>query len=124
MDYYVYNHVMNTFIPVSLIFVTVAALRYTESVSWYRRSLSLAIIGGAIYFVIPTYTLSDAEIAIHQELQEDVTLFKLDNIPMERDSFDPLSPQWFYTFRVVESNGSEYILIFNPDSGKSFKKNE
>jgi hypothetical protein len=113
---------MNTIIPVSLILGTVVALRHTKSVSWYRWSLALAIIGGAIYFVIPTYTVSEAKDAIHQELQEDVTLFKLDNTPMERDGFDPLSPKWFYTFRVIESNGSEYILIFNPNSGKSFKK--
>jgi hypothetical protein len=113
---------MNTIIPVSLIFGTVAALRHTESVTWYRWSLTLAIIGGAIYFVIPTYTLSEAEVAIHQSLQEDMTLFPLDNTPMERDGFDPISPKWFYTFRVIESNGSQYILMFNPDSGESFKK--
>jgi hypothetical protein len=115
---------MNTIIPVSLIFVTVAALRHTESVTLSRRLLALAIIGGAIYFVIPTYTLSEAEVTIHQELQEDVTLFQLENTPMVRDGFDPLSPKWFYTFRVIESNGSEYILMFNPDSGQSFKKSE
>lgn len=113
---------MNTIIPVILIFGTVAALRHTESVSWSRKSLALAIIGGAIYFVIPTYTLSEAEVAIHQELQEDVTLFQLDNTPMDSDGFGLLSPKWFYTFRVIESNGSEYILMFNPDSGESFKK--
>ncbi len=122
VDYFVYNSVMNTIIPVSLISGTVAALRHTESVSWYRRSLALAIIGGAIYFVIPAYTLSEAKDAIHQALHEDVTLFKLDITPMERDGSDLLSPKWFYTFRVIESNGSEYILIFNPDSGKFFKK--
>ena len=113
---------MNTIIPISLIFGTVVALRQRESITWYRRLLALAIIGGAIYFVIPTYTLSEAEIAIHQSLQGDVTLFPLDNRPMERNGFDPLSPKWFYTFRVIESKGSEYILMFNPDSGESFKK--
>ncbi|MFC6040415.1 hypothetical protein ACFPYN_13390 [Paenisporosarcina macmurdoensis] len=122
VDYFVYNSIMNTIIPVSLIFGTVVALRHTESVTWYRRLLALAIIGGAIYFVIPTYTISEAEVAIHQSLQEDVTLFQLDNTPMERDGFDPLSPKLFYTFRVIESKGSEYILMFNPDSGESFKK--
>jgi hypothetical protein len=113
---------MNTIILVILVFVTVATLRHTESVSWYRRSLSFAIICGAIYFVIPSYTVSEAEDAIHQQIKEDVTLFKLDNTPMERHGFEPLSPKWFYTFRVTESNGSKYILIFNPNSGKYFKK--
>lgn len=68
----------------------------------------------------PTYTFSEAQDAIKQEVPEVITLSALDNSPLKNDTFNPFSAKWFYTFRVTESNGSEYTLIFNPDSGKTF----
>lgn len=115
---------MNILIPVSIIFGAVVALRHTESISWFRRSVAIALIGGAIYLALPTYTFSEAQDAIKQEIPEVVTLSKLDNRPLENDTFNPFSPKLFYTFRVTKSNGSDYILMFNPDSGKSFIKSE
>ena len=121
VDYFVFNSVMNTLIPVSIIFGAVVALRHTESISWFRRLVALALIGGAIYLALPTYTFSEAQDAIKQEIPEVVTLSKLDNSPLENDTFNPFSPKLFYTFRVTKPNGSDYILMFNPMSGKSFK---
>jgi len=124
VDSYMYNGVMNTLVPISIIFGAVVALRHTESISWFRRLVALALFGGAIYLVLPTYTVSEAEDAIYQETPEVETLSKLDNSPLENNTYNPFSPKWFYTFRVTESNGSEYILMFNPDSGKTFIKSE
>lgn len=117
-----YNGSMNTLVPIIMIFGTVTALRHAEPISWHRLFVAIALIGGAVYLALPTYTFSEAEVAIHQELLEDVTLFKLDNSPLEHDTFNPFSSKWFYTFRVKESNGSDYTLIFNPDSGETFIK--
>ncbi|MGB2993324.1 MAG: hypothetical protein WBB47_11870 [Paenisporosarcina sp.] len=122
VDIYMYNGVMNTLAPYVLIFGSAAALRQVESISWYRLFVTIAFIGGAIYLALPTYTFSEAQDAIKQEMPEVVTLSKLDNSPLENDTFNPFSPKWFYTFRVTESNGSEYTLIFNLDSGKTFIK--
>lgn len=124
LDSYMYNGVVNTLVPTIMIFVTVAALRHAELINWYRLFLSIALIGGAVYLALPTHTFSEAQDAIKQKIPEVVTLSKLDNSPLENDTFNPFSPKWFYTFRVKESNGSEYTLIFNPDSGKTFIKNE
>ena len=122
VDIYMYNGVMNTFVPIIVIFGTVTALRQVETINLYRRFVAIALVAGAVYLALPTYTVSEAEDAIKQETPEIVTLSKLDNSPIENDTFNPFSPKWFYTFRVTESNGSEYILMFNPDSGKTFKK--
>ncbi len=122
VDSYMYNGVMNTLLPIIMIFVTVAVLRQVESINCYRLFVAIALIGGAIYLALPSYTFSEAQEAIKQEIPEVVTLSKLDNSPLENDTFNPFSAKWFYTLRVTESDGSEYILIFHPDSGKSFKK--
>ena len=122
VDSYMYNGSMNTLVPIIMVFGTVTALRHAKSISWHRLFVAIALIGGAVYLALPTYTFSEAEDAIKQEVPEDVTLSKLDNSPLEHDTFNPFSSKWFYTFRVKESNGSDYILIFNPDSGKSFIK--
>jgi len=122
VDIYMYNGVMNTFVPIIVIFGTVTALRQVETINLYRRFVAIALVAGAVYLALPTYTVSEAEDAIKQETPEIVTLSKLDNSPIENDTFNPFSPKWFYTFRVTKSNGSEYILMFNPDSGKTFKK--
>jgi hypothetical protein len=124
VDSYLYNGVMNTLVPIIMIFVTVAALHQVESINWYRLFVAIAFIGGAIYLALPTYTFSEAQDAIKQETPEVVTLSKLDNSALENDAFNPFSPKCFYTFRITESNGSEYILMFHPDSGKSFIKFE
>jgi hypothetical protein len=124
VDSYMYNGVMNTLVPIFIIFGTVAALRQVESINLYRRFVAITLISGVVYLALPTYTVSEAEDAIKQEIPEVVTLSKLDNSPLENDTFNPFSPKWFYTIRVTESNGSEYILMFNPNSGKSFKKSE
>jgi len=120
VDSYMYNGSMNTLAPIIMIFGTVTALRHAESINWYRLFVAITLIGGAIYLAIPTYTFSEAQDVIKKEVPEVMTLSKLDNSPLENDTFNPFSPKWFYTFHVTESNGSEYILIFNPDSGKSF----
>ena len=123
VDIYMYNGVMNTLVPIIVIFGTVAALRQVDTINLYRRFVAIALVAGAVFLALPTYTVSEAEDAIKQEIPKIVTLSKLDNSPIENDTFNPFSPKWFYTFRVTESNGSEYILMFNPDSGKTFIKN-
>jgi len=123
VDIYMYNGVMNTLVPIIVIFGTVASLRQVETINLYRRFVAIALVAGAVYLALPTYTVSEAEDAIKQEIPEVVTLSKLDNSPLENNTFNPFSPKWFYTFFVTESNGSDYILIFNPDSGKTFLKN-
>ena len=122
VDSYMYNGVMNTFVPIIMIFGTVAALRQVESINWYRLFVAITLIGGAAYLALPTYTFSEAQDAIKQEVPEVITLSILDNSPLKNDTFNPFSAKWFYTFRVTESNCSEYTLIFNPDSGKTFIK--
>lgn len=122
LDIYMYNGAINTLVPITMIFGTVVALRHAESINWYRLFVAITLIGGAIYLAIPTYTFSEAQDVIKKEVPEVMTLSKLDNSPLENDTFNPFSPKWFYTFLVKESNGFEYILIFNPDSGKSFMK--
>ena len=122
VDSYMYNGSMNTLAPIIMIFGTVTALRHAESINWYRLFVAITLIGGAIYLAIPKYTFSEAQDVIKKEVPEVMTLSKLDNSPLENDTFNPFSPKWFYTFIVKESNGFEYILIFNPDSGKSFMK--
>ena len=124
VDIYMYNGVMNTLVPIIMIFGTVASLRQVETINLYRRFVAIALVAGAVYLALPTYTVSEAEDAIKQKIPEVVTLSKLDNSPLENNTFNPFSPKWFYTFLVTESNGSDYILIFNPDSGKTFLKNE
>ena len=119
---YMYNGVMNTLVPIIMIFGTVVALRQVTSINWYRLFVAIALIAGVVYLALPTYTFSEAQNAIKQEIPEVVTISKLDNSALENVTFNPFSPKWFYTFLVTESNGSEYILIFHPDSGKSFIK--
>ena len=89
----------------------------------YSIIASIGIIFLVTYFSLPTYTIGESENKIHQEYAGIVALERLDNTAMDKETFDLFGSKWFYTFRATENSGYEYVIIFNPNSGKSFEKN-
>lgn len=122
INHFLFNNVMNILIPAIVILVTVFSLRHVKSSHWYFRVTSIVLIGIAVYLVLPSYTLSRAEQIIMESDPGIVQIEQRNNTPMDRDGFAPFASKWFYTFRVTDSDGSEYELIYNPNSGGFFRK--
>ncbi|MCZ8537160.1 hypothetical protein M9R32_08215 [Paenisporosarcina quisquiliarum] len=122
INHFLFNNIMNILIPLIVIMVTVSSLRHVKSSHWYFRVAPIVLIGIAVYLVLPSYTLSRAEQTIMESDSGIVQIEQMHNTPMENHAFAPFASKWFYTFRVTDSDGSEYELIFNPDSGEFFHK--
>ena len=122
INHFLFNNVMNILILLIVILVTVSTLRHVKSSHWYFGVAPIALIGIAIYLVLPSYTLSRAEQIIMESDPGIVQIDQSNTTPMDGHGFAPFGSKWFYTFRVTDSDGSQYELIFNPDSGEFFHK--
>ena len=122
ISHFLFNNIMNILIPLIVILVTVSSLRHVKSLKWFYRISPIVLIGIAVYLVLPDYTKSRAEQTIRESDSGIVQLEQMNNTPMDGHGFAPFASRWFYTFRVTHSEGSEYELIFNPDSGEFFHK--
>ncbi|WP_186673434.1 hypothetical protein [Sporosarcina sp. BP05] len=117
-----YNNVMSMSLPVAVIISTVIGIRNAKKMSLYIYIASIVLISIAVYLVLPGFTVAESEKNIQKELSEVVTLELLKNTPIYTEEFDVITPKWFYTYRVTESNDIEYILIFNPKTGEFLKR--
>ncbi|MGB3262000.1 hypothetical protein [Paenisporosarcina sp.] len=122
INHFLFNNVMNILTPLIVILVTVSSLRHVKSSNWYFLVAPIVFIGIAVYLVLPSYTLSRAEQIIMESDPGIVQIEQRNNTPMDGHGFAPFASKWFYTFRVTYSDGSEYVLIFNPNSGEFFRK--
>lgn len=91
--------------------------------SLYIYIASIVLISIAVYLVLPAYTVAESEKTIQKELSEVVTLELLKNTPTYTEEYEIFTPKLFYTYQATESDGFDYILIFNPRTGEFFKIN-
>jgi len=115
-----YNNVMSMTLPIVVIIATVIGMRNAKEMSAYIYVVSILLISFAVYLVLPDFTIAKSKDKIKKELSEVVKVELLENTLIDKD--DIFSSKWFYTYRVTESNGIEYQIMFNPKSGEFSKK--
>lgn len=123
VNWVLYNNVMRMFLPVAVIISTVIGIRNVKEMSLYIYIASIVLISIAVYLVLPAYTVAESEKTIQKELSEVVTLELLKNTPTYTEEYEIFTPKLFYTYQATESDGFDYILIFNPRTGEFFKIN-
>ena len=112
-----FNGIANTLLPFVLITTSVIGIFHSESNTFYTYAMRALVLGIAIYLAIPNYTISEANHTIQREIPEAISIKQIDNIRTGPDGWNPFKVRAFYQFMITDSDGIEYLLIFNPNNG-------
>lgn len=121
---WLYNGIMQVLIPIAFIILLTVLL-------WNAKSLSLmfvAIVAGLlvliVYAILPEYTSNQAVEKIRLEFEGISRITTVSNTPISEDTFNPFHSESYYTFEIVENEGTSYLLLMDPYSDNFMVKRD
>ncbi|AQQ53144.1 hypothetical protein [Planococcus lenghuensis] len=113
---WLYNGVMQVLVPITIIVSCTVILWNAKSLSVLRAVIVTGLVVLSIYMVLPEYTAKQAAAKIRTEFEGVGRVSFSVNTPVISDSFSPFQSDWYYTFEVIEREGTGYYLMMDPHS--------